>query len=157
MDVDNAGIAAAAQGGGLSGRLGDDGDGVSSTGATAGSGSEAGDDPDTILPVSAGQPNVDPEGTPPGVISSDPPGSAQGGGTTGVRFQPAGSNPKIGSSAFIGNIGWVAPGVMTNMANSIWQESKGAKNPQAKTELNSLAVVEYLGNYSDVLTSYNTF
>ena len=161
MDVDNQGIAAAAQGGGLGGRLGDsagddDGDGVSSMGATTGSGSEAGGEPETVLPVSPGQPDVNPEGAPPGVISSDPPpGAGQGGGTTGVTFKPAGPNPKVGSSAFIGNVGWVAPGVMTNMANSIWQESKAAKNPQIKTELNSEAVVEYLGNYSAVLTSYN--
>ena len=53
-------------------------------GPTPNAGSEARDDPDAIDPVSANQPNVNPENTPPGVVSTDPPPNA-GAGETPVR------------------------------------------------------------------------
>lgn len=76
-----------------------------------------GEDPDAIVPISPNQPYVEPGYTPPRVVSTS---GAPGPGLTGtVKISPTSKSPKVGSSAFIGNIGWVAPGVITNMVNSI--------------------------------------
>ena len=154
LEMSNAALTDAAVEGGIAGRMGqilhggDEGGG----GATTGEGVE--EDPDAILPVSPGQPNVNPGGNPPAGISTDPPAPA-GDGTTPVTVKPQGQNPKVNSPTFIGTVGWVAPGTMTSMSNSIWQESKSSTNPEAKILLNSQAVVDYMGNQSAVLTQYN--
>lgn len=157
LEMENEALMAATLEGGLAGRLGGlDGKG----GATIGEG--ANDDPDAIVSVPANAPGVNFGGNAPagsGVNTDPPPPPAPapgtGTGTTGVLVKPQGPNSKVGNPAFIGNVGWVAPGTMTSMSNSIWQESQAAQNSQAKILLNSQAVVEYLGNQSATLTSYN--
>lgn len=155
LEMSNAALTDATVEGGIAGRIGgilnpgrDGGEG----GATTGEGTD--EDPDAILPVSQGQPSINPGNNPPAGISTAPPPPA-GDGTTPVAVKPQGQNPKISSPTFIGTVGWVAPGTMTSMSNSIWQESKASTNPQAKVLLNSQAVVDYLGNQSAVLTQYN--
>ena len=153
LEMENSAISAAAAEGGVAGRIG--AGAGRAAGSSRGGGSTAGvEDPDAILPVSPGQPNVNPGGRTPEGISTDPPPPA-GEGTTPVVVKPEGDDPKVNDPTFIGNVGWVAPGVMTNMANSIWQESKASTNPSAKSNLNSQAVVDYLGNQSAVLIGYN--
>ena len=153
LEMENAAIGAAAAEGGVAGRIG------ASVGSDAGSvrgkGGTAGiEDPDAILPVSPGQPNVNPGGSPPKGVSTSPPPSP-GEDTTPVVVKPPDQKPPTEDPTFIGNVGWVAPGIMTSMANTIWQESTQVTDPAAKSNLNSQAVVEYLGNQSAVLTKYN--
>lgn len=100
-------------------------------------GSSIASDPDKIVPITPGQPDSPDSGTTPLVVK--PPGDS-----------PVSSNP-----SFIGNAGWVAPGIMTSMANTIWQESKAATDPSEKIILNSEAVTGYMTNQSGVLTTYS--
>lgn len=153
LEMENSAISAAAAEGGVAGRIG------ASVGRDAGSaggkGGTAGvEDPDAILPVSPGQPNVNPGGSAPKGVSTDPPPPARE-DSTPVVVKPHDDNPKVKDPSFIGNVGWVAPGIMTSMANTIWQQSTQVTDPAAKSNLNSQAVVEYLGNQSAVLTKYN--
>ena len=111
-------------------------------------------DPDAILPVSPGQPVVPAAPDSPHISGTDgEPEPAPG--TVPVVIRPSGDNPKYGDSTFIGNAGWVAPGIMTSMSNSIWQESQTATDPSVKSDLNSDAVVQYMLNQSEVLKAYS--
>ena len=149
--MSNSALTDATVEGGIAGRIGQilHGPSEGEGGATTGE-----EDPDAIVPVSPGQSNVNPGGTAPQGINTAPPPPA-GDGTTPVTVKPPGQNPKISSPTFIGNVGWVAPGTMTSMSNSIWQESKASTNPESKVLLNSQAVVDYMGNQSAVITQYN--
>ncbi len=158
LEMENAALTTAAVEGGIAGRIGVGAgeEGGAAGGAAGGAvrGEGAPEDPDAIVPVSPGQPNVNPGETSSGGVSTNPPPKA-GDGTTPVVVKPQGETPKVDDPAFIGNVGWVAPGTMTSMSNSIWQESKASTNPSAKSNLNSQAVVDYMGNQSAVLTQYN--
>lgn len=150
MELENAGLVAATSESGLLGRIG------ANLGKDGGEGGEAGDtaDPDAI--VSSGQPAVPAGGVtdpPPQIQPAAPPTPI--GGSTPVVVRPGGNTPKVNNPTFIGNVLWVAPGIMTSMSNGVWQESKAATNPEAKSDLNSEAVVDYLTNASAVLISYN--
>lgn len=154
LEMSNAALTDATVEGGIAGRLGQIVHGPSEGEGGAATGEGAAQDPDAIVPVSPGQSNVNPGGTTPQGINTDPPPPA-GDGTTPVTVKPQGQSPKVSSATFIGSVGWVAPGTMTSMSNSIWQESKASTNPEAKVLLNSQAVVDYMGNQSAVLTQYN--
>ena len=166
LEVETKELEPAIIGGVTGGRMGGAGGDVGKTGSTGSKGDDdggssstrsngAGDDPEKVLPVSPHQTNGEPSYTPPGVISSDPPPAPDKGGTTPVTANPPDEETKMSNPAFIGNVGWVAPGVMTNLANSVWQESQAAQNPRLKADLNGEAVVEYLGHYSALVTAYN--
>ena len=154
IEMENSAIAAAATDGGIVGRIGGSAAIPRPGSGSGGAGAAGSEDPDAILPVSPGQTNVNPGGSTPEGIFTDPPPPA-GQGTTPVVTKPSGESPKSNDPAFIGNVGWVAPGVMTGMSNSIWQEVKGTTDPTAKSNENSQAVVDYLHNQSAVLTQYN--
>lgn len=154
VEMESSELAAAAATGGIAGHLGlpdaAEGEG-SGTGEGEGSGTE---DPDAILPVPSSTPTVNPTGAQ-GPVQT-------GGGTQGTSpgkvpvTQHRGSdNPITDDPSFIGNTGWIAPGAMTGMANSIWQESQAAIDSADKIYLNDEAVTEYMTNQSLVLTQYN--
>ena len=153
LQLENAGVAVAAAEGGVAGRVGANvGRGAGSAGGR--SGTPSNEDPDAILPISPSQPRVNPGGSTPEGINTDP-SPPTGEGTTPVIAKPPDKNPKVKDPTFIGNVLWVAPGVMTSMSNSIWQESQKEKDTTAKSDLNGQAVVNYLANQSAVLTKYN--
>lgn len=117
LEMSNSALTDAAVEGGIAGRIGQYLHGSGGEGgATTGEGVEQ--DPDAIVPVSQGQPVVNPGANPNQGISTAPPPPA-GDGTTPVTVKPQGESPKIGNPTFIGTVGWVAPGTMTSMANSI--------------------------------------
>ena len=156
VEMESGDLAAAAAQGGVAGHLGlttGEGEGEGS-GTAAGAGEGGGEeDPDAILPVPTNQPTVTPTGaqgpvqtgggTPPS--PGKVPVTQQGGGDTSLSEDPT----------FIGNLGWIAPGTMTSMANGLWQESQSAIDSASKIYLNDEAVTEYMTNQSLVLTQYN--
>lgn len=107
LEMSNSALTDAAVEGGMAGRMGitTEGEGGAATGEGAAQ------DPH---PVSPGQANVNPAGNPRQGVNPAPPPKG-GDGTTPVTVKPQGSNPKIRSPTFIGNVGWVAPGTMTSI------------------------------------------
>ena len=148
VEMESGDLAAAAATGGVGGHLG-------IPDAEAGEGEGSGnEDPDAILPVPTATPTVNPSGAQGPVQTGGGP-QATSPGKVPVTQQSGGDNPVTDDPAFIGNIGWVAPGAMTGMANSIWQESQAAIDSADKIYLNDEAVTEYMTNQSLVLTQYN--
>ena len=138
LEIESAAIARAAAEGSTAGRVGERRG--STTGEGTGSGT-AGNDPDAIGPD---RPVVPP---------ASPPNSP--GGTTSAIAKPADPDPKVNDPAFIGNALWVAPGVMTSMSNTIWQETQTTSDPDMKRVLNAEAVSNYYDNQANVLKRYN--
>lgn len=151
VQMESGDLAAAAAQGGISGHLGlPDTAAGEGEGGIEGSGTE---DPDAILPVPTNQPTVTPSGAQGPVQTTGPPATSPG--KFPVTLQGGGDSPVFDNPNFIGSIGWVAPGTMTSLANSLWQESRSAIDSTEKVYLNSEAVTEYMTNQSLVLTQYN--
>ena len=114
--------------GGLGGRRGPGG-----RSGDPGDGSNPNADPIPYVPKSQGQPNLQPASTDPdailpvnnpGSVSNPPNSNGEGGdegGDTPAIVQPEPSDPEADPTV-ISNLGWVAPGILTNMANTIWQD-----------------------------------
>ena len=81
-----------------------------------------------------------------------------------MKPQPQDPDDSQVDPAVIGNVGWVAPGILTQMANAILQNVANEmldpricllvpplrlfRDPQAKVNMNDEAVIQYLLNQS---------
>lgn len=153
IEMESGDLANAAAEGGIAGRLGIPAAGEGEAGGVAGAGDAGTEDPDAILPVPTRAPSVTPAGAQGPVVSTA--GGAPTNTPGKVPVTQQGGGDKSDNPTFIGNVEWVAPGVMTGMANSIWQESQAAIDSADKIYLNDEAVVEYMTNQSLVLTQYS--
>lgn len=114
--------------GGLGGRRGPGG-----RSGDPGDGNAPNADPSPYVPKSQGQPNLQPASTNPdailpvnnpGPVPNPPNSNGKGGnegGDTPAIVKPEPDDPQAYPTV-ISNLGWVAPGILTNMANSIWQD-----------------------------------
>lgn len=154
IEMESGDLAAAAATGGIAGHLGLPVAGEGEAGGTVGGETGGSEDPDAILPVPSRQGTVTPSG-------AQGPVQTQGGpqpttpGRVPVTQKSGGDSSLTDNPKIIGNIGWVAPGTMTSMANSLWQESQAAIDSTDKIYLNDEAVTEYMTNQSLILTQYN--
>ncbi|CAF9929561.1 hypothetical protein IMSHALPRED_007939 [Imshaugia aleurites] len=115
------------------------------------------------LPKSLSQPAVDPPVDPsPDAINpvsnpiQDPP-EPPAGPKVEITLTPTGNNPKIGNPTFIGNGLWVAPGVLTNMGNTVWADLRPQSNALTLVDTVQANVGNYFYNQKNITYGNNNY